>query len=69
MEWLNADDDQRPAASADMRTCQSAAWKDVVKHVRAQSSAFGEPTQHGREAASGVVLGLVGQWAEIVITE
>jgi hypothetical protein len=25
MEWLNADDGQRPAASADMRTCQSAA--------------------------------------------
>lgn len=40
MEWLNADDDQRPAASADMRTCQSAAWKDMVKHVRAQSKAF-----------------------------
>jgi len=40
MEWLNADDDQRPVASADIRTCQSAAWKDIVKHVRAQSKAF-----------------------------
>jgi hypothetical protein len=40
MEWLNADDGQRPAASADMRTCQSAAWKDIVKHIRAQSKAF-----------------------------
>ena len=40
MEWLNADDDQRPAASADMGTCQSAAWKDMAKHVRAQSRAF-----------------------------
>jgi len=35
LRWLNADDDQRPAASADKRTCQSAAWKDVVKHVQA----------------------------------
>lgn len=40
MRWLNADDDQRPAASADIRTCQSAAWKDIVKHLRAQSNAF-----------------------------
>jgi hypothetical protein len=40
LEWLNADDDQRPAASADTRTCQSAEWKDVVEHVRAQSKAF-----------------------------
>jgi hypothetical protein len=37
MEWVNADDDQRPA---DMRGCQSAAWRDMVKHVRAQSKAF-----------------------------
>jgi hypothetical protein len=40
MEWLNADDDQRPAASADMGGCQSPAWKDVAKHVQAQSRAF-----------------------------
>ena len=40
MRWLNADDDQRPAASADIRRCQSAAWKDIVKHIRVQSKAF-----------------------------
>lgn len=40
MRWVNADDDQRPAASADIRRCQSAAWKDIVKHIRAQSKAF-----------------------------
>lgn len=40
MQWLDADDDQRPAASTDTRSCQSAAWKDVVKHVQAQCKAF-----------------------------
>jgi hypothetical protein len=40
MEWLNADDDQRPAASADKRSCQSDALKDVVKHIEAHSRAF-----------------------------
>lgn len=40
MGWLNADDDQRPAASADLRTCRSAAWKGITKHVRAKSKAF-----------------------------
>jgi hypothetical protein len=40
MEWLDADDDQRPAASADKRTCRSVAWKDMVKHVRGKSKAF-----------------------------
>ncbi|OAF56354.1 hypothetical protein VC83_06883 [Pseudogymnoascus destructans] len=40
MRWLNADDDQRPAASVDIRRCQSASWKDIVKHIRAQSKAF-----------------------------
>lgn len=46
LEWLHVDDNQRPAASADKRTCQSAAWKDLVKHVRAKSKAFlgGRPT-------------------------
>jgi hypothetical protein len=38
--WLDVDDDQRPPASADLRTCQSAAWKDVTKHIQTQSQAF-----------------------------
>jgi len=40
LEWLNADDDQRPARSTDTRNCQSVAWKDLVKHLQAQSIAF-----------------------------
>jgi hypothetical protein len=40
MEWLNMDDDRRPVASADMGICQSAVWKDMVKHVWAYSRVF-----------------------------
>lgn len=40
LEWLNADNDQRPAPSADTRNCQSVAWKDLVKHLRVQSKSF-----------------------------
>lgn len=49
MEWLNAESNQRPPATADRRTCQSAAWKDVTRHVRKQSKAFlgDQPTTVG----------------------
>ncbi|KAH9205104.1 hypothetical protein DL95DRAFT_451397 [Leptodontidium sp. 2 PMI_412] len=40
LEWLNADNDQRPPPSADTRNCQSVAWKDLVKHLREQSKSF-----------------------------
>lgn len=40
MEWLNADDDRRPAAGTDQRTCSSAAWKDLLKFLRKQRKAF-----------------------------
>jgi hypothetical protein len=40
IEWLNTDDDQWLAASTDKHSCQSAVWKDIVKHVEAHSRVF-----------------------------
>jgi hypothetical protein len=40
IEWLNADNDRRPAAGMDQRMCSSAAWKDLLKFLRKQRKEF-----------------------------
>jgi hypothetical protein len=39
-EWLNAETDQRPPVEDDPRTCQSAAWRSLLNHLRRESSSY-----------------------------
>ncbi|KAH8654266.1 hypothetical protein BGZ61DRAFT_487145 [Ilyonectria robusta] len=34
LDWLDKDDDVRPAPGADKRICTSAAWKAFLKHLQ-----------------------------------
>jgi hypothetical protein len=39
-EWLNAETDQRPPVEDDPRTCQSAAWRSLLDHLRRESDNY-----------------------------
>jgi hypothetical protein len=39
-EWLNAETDQRPPVEDDPRTCQSAAWRSLLIHLRRESDKY-----------------------------
>jgi hypothetical protein len=40
LQWLNADDDQRPLASVERSDNNTTAWKDITGHIQRQSRAF-----------------------------
>jgi hypothetical protein len=39
-EWLNAETDQRPPVEDDPRTCQSAAWRSLLDHLKRESDNY-----------------------------
>jgi hypothetical protein len=40
LDWINADDDQRPKANAYRHDCKSEAWKDILKHLQRQCNLY-----------------------------
>lgn len=43
LDWLDKDDDVRPAPGADKRTCASAAWKALLKHLQERINDWMDP--------------------------